>query len=117
MPIMCELYVGAALPHAAPIKFTASIQSAFNTVATRNAVLNAIQNVFNNLQIGQKLYFDQVMAAIIGIPGIVDVGTRGANLVIDGSQVDISPAINELVTIGGDAGNGTPLWANYLVVP
>ncbi|RTK98709.1 MAG: hypothetical protein EKK57_11065 [Proteobacteria bacterium] len=101
LPIMTELFVAPAARNTKDVVFTAKIKTQYNNDTTKNAVFNAVQNLFFRLTIGETLYKDQVIAAIITIPGIVD-----ATLSAPGIVSDIVPAINELITLG----SVTPNW-------
>lgn len=94
LPIMTALFVDSAKALNVPITFTAKIKSAYNTDVTKAAVTTAVQNLFFSLNIGEVLYFDQVLAAIITIPGIVD-----AQLLVNGTKGDVLPANNQLVSL------------------
>lgn len=101
LPIVSELYVAPAGRNTKDVVFSAKIKTQYNNDTTKNAVFNAVQNLFFNLNIGETLYKDQLIAAIITIPGVVD-----ATLSAPGITSDITPAINEILTLGSI----TPNW-------
>ena len=94
MPIMSELYVGAATPQVINVGFSALIKTANNNDQTKAAVTNALQALFNGLNIGDTVYYDQIVAAIITVPGIVD-----ADVLVNGAKHNITPSINQLCTL------------------
>jgi uncharacterized phage protein gp47/JayE len=94
LPIMTELYVTAATRQNVEVGFTATIKTANNNDQTKAAVINAIQQLFNDLSIGDTIYYDQVVAAIITVPGIVD-----ANVTLNGAKVNITPSINQICSL------------------
>lgn len=105
LPIMTELFVGAASPQVINVGFSALIKTANNNDQTKAAVLNALQALFNGLNIGDIVYYDQIVAAIITVPGIVD-----ADVLVNGAKNNIIPSINQLCTLN------VPVPPTYIVV-
>lgn len=94
LPIMTELFVAAAKSQVIEVDFTATIKTANNNDQTKAAVVNALQALFNGLNIGDTIYYDQVVAAIITVPGIVD-----SSVTVNGAKVNITPSINQICSL------------------
>ncbi len=92
LPLMSELFVAPAKETHLTVQAKIQVKTAFNTQATQDAVRNAIQAYFNSLGIGDSFIQDQLLAAIMNVPGIYDVLTL--------SPVNTPGNIDKVITLG-----------------